>query len=777
MIRLLSLLWIAVVALSGAYLGIRMADGVTFNTDLLALMPRDAQDIELQRATDAATDALSRRVLLLIGHHDRASARTAAQHVARYLSAGELLSVETTELASDRVQAMGALYFRHRHNLLSPEDRASLQAGREDQIASRALAQIFGPLGMADGRLLQNDPFLLLPAFIGSLPLPASRLAVDEGLLSVRDGDTTWVLIAGQLSGGPYELETQRRLVDTLTTAVAEQRATLPELQVLTVGAVFYAKAGAEQALRESSIIGGLSLAATILLVLVVFRALRPLWLSLLAIAVGVTTALAACFWLFGELHVAVLLFGISLIGIAVDYSLQYLTEWFAPNLVPPRARLTRVLPGMTVGMASVLVGYSTLFFAPFPGLHEIAAFSAIGLLASWITVVLWLPALDRAAPTQRHGPRLLSATALVWRFWEAEETKRVRFGVMGVVLALAVIGCFRLSTDDDIRNMQSLSPTLASEQARVHDIIGGGTDTRIFLVMGRNDEEALQRQEALIERLGGLVASRALGAFQAAAQFVPSAARQHDNRELRRSRLDGDLLDRHAQRIGLDPEAARAGADDVLTFRDAAGVDGPMRFLSWLRLGESDATAMHIVLLAGIADSMAVAAAASGLPGVHFVDPAASFSDLLAAYRGRAVVLLAVSLLLMMPILLWRYGMRRGARVLMAPLLVLVLTPPLRALGGDAFTFFDAMALILVLSVTVDYAVFVAEATPARVSITLLATALAALTTLLSFGMLAWSEARAVHAFGATMLIGVCLAVLLVPLSAVGRPSPRRLS
>jgi predicted exporter len=129
-----------------------------------------------------------------------------------------------------------------------------------------------------------------------------------------------------------------------------------------------------------------------VLLILVAFRALRPLWLSILVIAVGVLCALSASLWLFGELHVAALLFGVSLIGISVDYSLIFCAQRFSADELAARERLRRVMAGLVLGLATTLIGYVTLLLAPFPGLHQLAAFSGIGVTASFITVVAWLP-------------------------------------------------------------------------------------------------------------------------------------------------------------------------------------------------------------------------------------------------------------------------------------------------------------------------------------------------------------------------------------------------
>jgi hypothetical protein len=75
-------------------------------------------------------------------------------------------------------------------------------------------------------------------------------------------------------------------------------------------------------------------------------------------------------------------------------------------------------------------------------------------------------------------------------------------------------------------------------------------------------------------------------------------------------------------------------------------------------------------------------------------------------------------------------------------------------------------MALVLVLSVGVDYAVFCAETSGDRKPVTMLAVTMAACTALMSFGLLALSRVLAVHNFGATMMIGILLSFLFAPLA-----------
>lgn len=772
MIRRLALLWLATVLLAGGYLAFRLHEGLTFRTDLMALLPREERDPVLQRANDAVTRALSQRVVLLVGHPDPAQAHAAARMLVGSLSGH--VDIVTSGFDKGGLQELGRLYFPYRRGLLSAGDRALLLDDRGAELADRALAQAFGFFGMSDARLLRQDPFLLLQGFFADLPLPLSRLEPVDGLLSVRDKDTTWILVAGQLRGEPFALAVQESLSAVLDPAIASQNAAHPGLEVLRLGAVFYAKAGASQAMRETSTIGLASIAGIVLLVVVAFRALSAVWCSLLVIGVGVLTALSASLWLFGELHVGALLFGSSLIGVAVDYCLQYCTEIFAVDPADSRRRLRRVVTGITLGMTMTVVGYLTLFLAPFPGLHQIAAFSAIGLLAAWATVVLWLPLLDRATPP-RHGKRMLAAAGWYLGLWENDAFRRARWIVLFGACLAGTFGILRLHADDDVRRMQSLDAGLAAQQERIQTLIGSTGANQFILVQAADDEAALRIEEELVERLRPLVAQGALSGFQAPAQYVPSAERQRQNRDLLRGRLD-PLLGAQMAALGLVQAPDRP--DDSVPFLTPtiAAAGGPARaLLGALLLGGPPGEATHVVLLWAPSRLDAIRAAIRDLPGVRLVDPAGDFSVLLGKYRVRALLLLALSAALMVPVLLWRYGPKGALQVIAAPALAVLLAPAFRAMTGAGFTFFDAMALVLVLSIGIDYAVFCAETSADRKSVTMLAVALAACTTLMSFGLLALSGVAAVQAFGSTMLVGILLAFLLAPLGRSAREATAR--
>ena len=742
--------------------------GIDVQTDLLALLPREDRDVRIQRAKDRISESIGRRVLFMIGDRDAARAHEAGSELADWLQKSGMTDSVTLRLPADEVRSLGTVLFPYREGLLAAEDRARLEQGRASEIVDRALATVYGPIPVASVALLRNDPFFLLPSYLASLPSPLPRLGPDDGWLSVQDGSRTYVLVTAQLSGSVFSLDFQNRFVADLGATEARLRAQFPELVILRVGSVFYAQDAGKIASKETAEISLVSLVGTVLLILAVFRAIRPLLLCLLSIGVGVLCAFAVCLQLFGGLHVAALLFGVSLVGIATDYCLQFVAARFDVEAKSPWDRLRRVLPGISLGIATTLIGYVTLLLAPFPGLHQVAVFSAVGLAASFVTVLLWLPLLDSAEPL-RHGCRMLASAGWPWRFWHERRYRWARLASVGVCTALTAAGLTRLHADDDVRHMQVLSERLRLEELEVRRLTGMGVAGEFLLVEGADEEQILQREEAAIDRLQN---AHAISSSLAISEFIPSKARQRDNRGLVREKLLAPFLASYYARIGIEDRPAPPPEESPFLTPMVFAANSSLAFLRNLTVNEGSDEVAHLVLLNDVPDPSAVAAAVTGMEGVRIVDPTGDVTRLLRAYRIRAMILIAVSAVLMLPIVLWRYGRRGTPRVVLPPILAVLLAPPLAALFGVTFTFFSAMALVLVLSIAFDYAVFCREARPPRIHVVMIGIWLAMAATLLSFGLLAFSRTTAASGFGTTLLIGTLLACLISPLADNSDPS-----
>lgn len=269
-----------------------------------------------------------------------------------------------------------------------------------------------------------------------------------------------------------------------------------------------------------------------------------------------------------------------------------------------------------------------------------------------------------------------------------------------------------------------------------------------------------------MIESLKVARHNGALRDFEALAQFIPSIKLQRSDAQLVRERLRPYLAN-YYQRLGLTGGMQPDGVNSDFLTPEAIAANSPLSFLRSLMLESGPAGAAQVVLLNGVTRPDELRRIAKALPGVHFGDPAGEVTNVLTEYRWRALILLVVSALLMMPVLMWHYGWRGSLMTLLPPAVAVVLAPPIAALAGVTFTFFSALALILILSIGFDYAVFCREATPLRRPATMIGVWLAMMATLLSFGLLGFSRTYAVHSFGVTLLAGKILAFIFAPLAS----------
>ena len=141
------------------------------------------------------------------------------------------------------------------------------------------------------------------------------------------------------------------------------------------------------------------------------------------------------------------------------------------------------------------------------------------------------------------------------------------------------------------------------------------------------------------------------------------------------------------------------------------------------------------------------------------------AISSALRSYRVSATETAALFYLGIYLLITFRYGLRNSWRVI-APA-VAGATTALAALGlaGIPLNVFSVFALLVLLGVSIDYAIFFAEDDEVSSS-TSLAVVLSAATTIISFGALYFSSTPALQSFGVVLSVGVLFAALLAPLA-----------
>ncbi|MDN5874510.1 MAG: hypothetical protein L0H29_09045, partial [Sinobacteraceae bacterium] len=279
-----------------------------------------------------------------------------------------------------------------------------------------------------------------------------------------------------------------------------------------------------------------------------------------------------------------------------------------------------------------------------------------------------------------------------------------------------------------------------------------------------------LERSQALDARLHKAEQAGTVGNFTSVTQALPSARRQAENRRLLAAHVyDGrnGLLARFMHEMGFSDAAitqrlaefqAQGAPLTVAKWLPSAAAD-PYRHL-WLGKIDSN-TSAAVTTLSKVHDVTALADVATGLPGVKLIDPVADISTVLGAYRVRIMWLAALACGLSVLVLALYFHARRDWWLALTPAFAAVMTMAAFGLLGISANLFNLVALLLVLGLSVDYAIFTQRGRAQRHS-TLLSVSLAAAATLLAFGLLSLSTTPFVRSLGLTVLVGVLIAYLL---------------
>jgi len=789
------LAWCALMCVAMAYCTWRFVEptfgGHTFapplQTDLLALLPKTEADPVAERALDALAKTMGERALYLVTSEDARQAKAAARRLAQSLSTSGAFRSVVAQLPPFDPQQIAHFYLPYRFALLSAADRAALATTGSHALPELAAQRLFDPAGAGFAVDLADDPFGLLGRWLAALPLASSDLSVEDGMLVARSGKTTSVAVMVTLPGSAYETSVQLAVRKATADADALTAREYPGVRIVRTGAVFYADAARRASESDVHRIGLWSAGGIALLMLWIFRSPRLIALGFLSTAIGIGCALCATMAWFGQLHLLTLVFGASLIGEAVDYSIQYFVLYLSAGRRWNAGRgLREVYPALLVALATSLLGYAILAWAPFPALKQIACFAMVGIAMAFASVVSLLPIMLQRGP--RRTPDYLFDGAARLISWGQSLFAGRRAGYVAVlVLVIAAPGWLRLQSDDDIHMLVQRDPALVLQERVVREAIGIDDGARFFVVKGATPEAVLERCEVLGDRLNAPLEGRPLAGWQSISQFVPSARRQAVDEALVSSALrSADALRTALVGAGFRDEVARRYVD-VWT-HDAGKpltLDGwlaqpwsqPYRHL-WLGAvglaGAPEYAAIVMPLGVSTTQLPALAALARTLPGVVFVDKAASVSRLFGAYRVDSARWLAAALVLVLALLMSRYGMYGGIRVLMPVVVAIALALAAFGYAGLPLTLFNWLALMLVLGVGVNYAVFLREGcTRANANLGAVWTgvALSAATTLLSFGLLAMSSMPVLKTFGATLALGVAVSALLAP---IGMPAQR---
>lgn len=771
-------------------------NGARVQSDILAMLPHLQQDKLTERALNQVEATLADQVYIALVAKDETTAITAAKLLMQKLEADLVATGKNaalTEIRSADMQlgeALGQYYFPHRFKLLTAPQAEALATKDIGNLIEAATAQLYNAFSYANSNLLAQDPLLLFPANLLALA-PSSKVRASQGILLANQGNNVAAVVMAKGRESAFNPNAQLAQMTALTLGLDAVKQSYPDITLLKAGALFHAIAATQTAKSEISILGLASLLGVIALVWLAFRSVMPLLLAIVTISSGLLLAVTFTLSVFGELHLLTLVFGTSLIGIAIDYSFHFYCERLSDTERNAKATVAYIFPTVTLAFITSALAYVGIGLAPFPGMQQVAIFCAAGLLGAYLTLILAYPLLagsrlpSGSRPLALAGKYLANLTQLSNRL-----TTPLGMGMFALVIVMwCLVGVTKLTVDDDIRHLQQSPASVTEPENQLRQLLSGGTDNQFLLVRAASEEALLQQLERVSPLLDAAIANQELGNYVSLSRYLPSHQRQDTA-----YRLQGEIyqtqIDTVLTNLGLDenlkPELQAsylAAKDQYIAPADFFKLEAGKQLAPlWLApngkttdydalndggaINDDGASAEHgaIVLLGGIQQIDALKARFANVQSVQLIDKVADISAVMGHYRLLTLKLLALALGIALLLFSLNFGIKKAAVVVAVPALAALLTLATLGLTGSPLSLFHALALILVFGIGIDYSLFFASAQNHGKAV-MMAVFMSACSTLLAFGLLAFSQTQAIHYFGLTLSLGIGLTFLLSPL------------
>ncbi|MCF6775306.1 MMPL family transporter [Thiotrichales bacterium 19X7-9] len=741
--------------------------GFPVNANILDLLPETDQSPIVKKATEHLSATLGDQIIFLVGNKDQKAAYQAADQLTKLLTQEQLFAKINNEITADTQKAWGSLFYPHRLSLLSTTDYKLLANNQVKKIQTSALAKLYSPIGITSTGLLENDPYFLFQNYLTQLVRPTSNLNLYNDHLMAYYQGKWYSFLTAKLKESGFSLTFQDKVIEQIDKAQDEIIKQYPNTDVLKTGTLFYAKAGAQEAQHDISVIGLGSIIGVILLVLITFRSLSPLFYTLFSAAIGFISAFMVTYWVFGSVYLFTLVFGASLIGISVDYAFFYYAEWLLGGKNwKVLEGLKRILPGITLGLINIILAYLIISLAPFPGLRQLALFAIVGLFMAYLTVVCAFPLMLKAKK-KTYTPWILKVSNLYLRLWQKIPLSII-YLVFILIIIISAFGIYQLKANDDVKALEHMPSQLVKNEHKLKTIIGNHTGLSFIVVSGVTRFEVIQREKNITNVIKAQFPD-VKKPLLAISQYIPTKAQQEANYRLVQKKLMGKTLVNYLKSIGIDAKKAQEIAHklskmpfDPLTVKD--WLESPASDqLEFLWLGKTDHLHASMMLISDQIGYQKLANLLKVYPYAEVVNQAKDISNVFKTYRERLSWLLGCAFVLLFLLLFARYGIKKAISYILVPLASASLGLAVLGLFSVPLTLFNILAMILVLGIAVDYILFFAE-THASYQSTMLAVMLSAITTVLSFGLLAFSSTPVVHYFGLSVFVGIACAFLLSP-------------
>ncbi|WP_394173847.1 MMPL family transporter [Thalassotalea litorea] len=699
-----------------------------FNADILALLPHNQYPEIVAEAETYFVETQSSRVRVSFSGDDKWLAHQALREKAANKNWLD------TEVSLTAMKDIINFYRDYAGNLVS--DYYLTQLSTPNTFNDWLLSQ-YASADPFVSATINDDPSLSLANYLSSQLATQSPLTNDNDALVSLDqrGEVNYVWLFLNITDVKKDFKAAQEMYQQLNSWINEIKQRYPNVDIEASGIPLHAAENSSIAEFEVTYFGGLSLIALIILVYFAFRSLLPVIAINLSLANAILVGLAGLIWCFEQIHLLSLVFGITLVGICIDYCFHILADGkFSTEREPSK----KVLQALMLGFLTTLLAYLLFLMMPIELLAQVSVFVGFGLLGALLSSIYVVPKLV---------PRKSSALSSVWMTKVSNQTWGMKPYVWASVacLGFAIVFLNGLKFDDRVALLSASSEKLVSSES-MHRKALGLTDKSFIYLQAKDIEDVLVLEES-VSAMVNTISER--GKSFGISNWLPSQQRQVANLKTLQDSIDSGVFALVNQMLTMPISFDGQGVLTLAELQNSAISQYAKTYLYQSEQGV--VTRMEIDHI----DKLHIEQLAEQFSGqLIVVDKQQSLTQAITELRFNLMLWAVFAMLLIVVIFWFKFDTNTALRCI-----AILVGAVVSALAGSQLVqqqlnIFNMLSVILLMALAVDYLALYRIKGLNRDTTT--AIFLSAASSLIVFGMLIFSHTPAVFSFGLTVTFGV---------------------
>ncbi len=754
--------------------GLRAAlKGVKISADLFSMIPQSREEGAAAEALKIADEKLtqnsSKAVFILSRSPDFETAKVNAEIVYQKIKLNpqfDDLFESLTLYSGEKVFSPLMAFLRHYRLNLLPQgtlQKLSTEEGRLE-FSEDATAQIFSGFTLSSLDYLEEDPFLLdeinLKKFLQILQNSGTNMSLKDDVLAAEYKNEWFVMIQGSLTAKGAALASKNNAVNLIYDSCLPMEKAYSDAKFVFSGTPFHSHKSSTNASREISIISTISLLAVLLMLIFTFRTALPIAAAFASILISLAFAFCVTTSIFGSIHALTLVFGTSLIGSCIDYSLHFFVNWKARLELKSGSQIKNfLLKGLTLSLASTEICYLLLIFTPFPLLRQMAVFSLTGILSSFLTVICLYPLFPLQNDEKRFFPDFQKKFLPEVRLNFKPLKSYILFLLILIPLIIIAVNHKNLRIHNDLSALYKMQGRLKDDTILSSKVLNY-TPSSWFVLQAKSQEELLQKEEDF-----ALQFQKGTGSakYLCLSSIIPSQKLQASSIAAGKNLLE-NYSEGQFENLGFDDSKIlssqikkRLSLQQEILTPDSELPEQIRSIKDMLWLGKIGDNYYSVFMPTANFDPKVCKALAQKNTGIFYQNKVGQISEGLNHISRLILIMFGIAFVIISFTLRLFFSARQTRKITGVPLFSLLWILAVFTATKTPLDFFCITGIILVFGLGIDYIIYMTQHEGGKLERA--AIILSFLTTALSFGALALSSFVPVHAIGLAIFTGLTAA------------------